>query len=512
MKKSSSIFSTDLHDLPPWLVDLIPPVIFAAWLCILGPWWTVYEFDPDEGFNLMKAALVSSGYPLYTEVWSDQPPVFTILLSKIIGVFGFSVVAARCLSLFFSCVLLWSLFRVLRRLEGYPVAWLTVGFIGLGFLYQKLSVSVMVGLPAIAFAVLALDQLLLNLKGPKHWRLFLSAGLMAVSLQTKFFTFTLLPTMIYGLLMVSRRGKNPGEKSWQPGFLPLLLEWLAGLFVVFYLIGLAANMDFARDILAPHLGFEIWSAFPKSDMEIFWSMVTRDWYYCLMVPAALFLASPDKQKNNWLPLLWIIATGVVLFFHKPIWYHHALLVIIPFAWLAGMGFMVLWDYFSKPYAPDKFPGHKYWIPALLILLVGFPLVRNQVHNALLFNGKPEPADVAAFNKMHRYAQGTRWVVTDRPIDAFYNELLTPPPLAVYSWKRTKSGKLSPEDVLGYLEEYKPEQVSFRRLPMDSLLLVYLNGHYIRQRDGLIDWYFVLPELGKKSLIFNAEAQRTQRKD
>jgi hypothetical protein len=60
---------------------LIPAVIVPFWLSLLGPWWRVYEFHPDEGVNLMKAALVANGYHLYNQIWNDQPPVLTLILA-----------------------------------------------------------------------------------------------------------------------------------------------------------------------------------------------------------------------------------------------------------------------------------------------------------------------------------------------------------------------------------------------------------------------------------------------
>src|SRR5262245_50808733 len=110
----------------------IEPLLPAALLvAVVGAaqWWRIYEFGPDEGFNLMKAALVASGFPLYSEIWSDQPPVLTFILAAVQRLVPFDVAAARAVVLAFSGLLLWSLFRSIRRLEGRACAWLAVAIL-----------------------------------------------------------------------------------------------------------------------------------------------------------------------------------------------------------------------------------------------------------------------------------------------------------------------------------------------------------------------------------------------
>ena len=78
----------------------------------LGAWWNVYELRADEGINLQKAALIANGHQLYSEIWSDQPPVLSYVLSMVHHFFPFSVAAARVMILLFSAILIVSLFRV----------------------------------------------------------------------------------------------------------------------------------------------------------------------------------------------------------------------------------------------------------------------------------------------------------------------------------------------------------------------------------------------------------------
>ena len=71
------------------------------------------------------------------------------------------------------------------RLEGRAIAWLAMAALAAIASFQALSVKVMVGLPAIALAVAALDQVLLGASARKAWRYWLAGALFAVSLQTE---------------------------------------------------------------------------------------------------------------------------------------------------------------------------------------------------------------------------------------------------------------------------------------------------------------------------------------
>jgi Pectic acid lyase len=104
--------------------SLLPPLLFVLTYSVIVPWWRPYQIGFDEGLNLMKGALVAKGFPLYSEIWSDQPPLLTRILAATQQAFPFDVGAARAVVLAFSGLLIWSLFSARRRLEGRACAWL----------------------------------------------------------------------------------------------------------------------------------------------------------------------------------------------------------------------------------------------------------------------------------------------------------------------------------------------------------------------------------------------------
>lgn len=105
---------------------LIAALLIVGLASALGPWWSHYEFGQDEGFNLQKAVLVTQGYHLYADIWSDQPPFLTYVLAGVHLAFPYSIAAARATILLFAGLLAASLFRVTARFDGNAAGWCSV--------------------------------------------------------------------------------------------------------------------------------------------------------------------------------------------------------------------------------------------------------------------------------------------------------------------------------------------------------------------------------------------------
>ncbi len=212
------------------------PLIFAAIILFFFPHRARFEFSSDEGVNLMKSMLMSKGYHLYGEIWSDQPPLFSYVLMNVVRMTGNNIAPARLLVLVFSCALLWAAIQFLRLSWGDGPA--LIGAILFFFLprYLFLSFAVMIGLPAISLAMVSLLFLAYWHYRRKWVWLVLSAIFLALSVLIKLFTGLLAPIFVAGLLLhefQAREGKTlaadvysggaVGEHFWpaggRPGFM-----------------------------------------------------------------------------------------------------------------------------------------------------------------------------------------------------------------------------------------------------------------------------------------------------
>lgn len=203
---------------PSLVWQLAGPTAFLLVMLLFSPFSQRFEFDTDEGINVMKAMLVTEGYPLYEEVWNDQPPLFTYALVIAFHIFGLNVSVGRVLVLILSCLLLWGSWRFLQIVGGNIYAFVGVFFIILLPHYSQLSISVMVGLPALALAMVSLLTLAIWHQRRTNTWLVISAITLSLSVLIKIFTGFLALIFVIGITVteLSRSKKVAWRKQLRP--------------------------------------------------------------------------------------------------------------------------------------------------------------------------------------------------------------------------------------------------------------------------------------------------------
>ena len=226
---SSPVKTTDVG--AKWLSGLVtellwhilPPLGYFLFVFRYYPYRNVLWMGIDEGYNLMKALLVNNGYSLYTQIWSDQPPLFTLMLSVIFRIFGYDVNQARAIILLFASLLVWAVVQYVR------IGWNGWAAIGAGMMvvllptFLELSISVVIGLPAIALASVSLYFLGMWFKQRKYIWLGLSAILLAASVLIKLFTGILAPIFLVCLLWMEIR--NTEDKKFSARYFAPVYFW-----------------------------------------------------------------------------------------------------------------------------------------------------------------------------------------------------------------------------------------------------------------------------------------------
>src|ERR1035441_7824256 len=134
-------------------------VVFVALQCCL-PLATAVKIGADEDYELSKAVLCLNGHRLYTEVWSDQPPLYVSLLTVILKHFSPAVLGSRLLTTASTLLLLGSLFLLVLKTNGRLAAALATGLLIASPGFLELSSSAMQEIPALAPAAAALCVLL----------------------------------------------------------------------------------------------------------------------------------------------------------------------------------------------------------------------------------------------------------------------------------------------------------------------------------------------------------------
>lgn len=448
-----------------WVVVIV--VTFAVWATQAFPWIGFYEINPDEGFNLAKAALVHAGYRMYADIWSDQPPVLTYALSALQHVAPWNVQAARWLILASAALLLASLYALIARLHGRRVALWSVALLMTAPMFIRLSVSVMIGLPSVALAVAAMAVAVVP-----RWslavRMVLAGGLYALSLQTKFFTFLLAPALLLAVLVGA--GDSDRRGRW-PALAGFLVACAAGLLVV----TLAAGEAFWVQLVHPHFSPRLRGSYSVAVSASQVLVVLQS--HAALAGAGLLgvlalAASMRRGWPEWLPVIWLVVPTIGLVLHTPVWSHQVLLLMVPLAWLGGL-------------VVDRIVGglwsaERLWRRAAAVL-AGTILIAFCVQQAWLARG-PEPqarAKWALHEQVLKEHMAGGWMVTDSPLDAFRAGYLVPPELAVYSHKRRVTGFLTVEQVVQAVVRWQPQQLTFRRFRPEPELVAHLNQRYLK---------------------------------
>lgn len=440
--------------------------IFTAAILIKFPLKEAFENNPDEGNNLMKSLLYLKGFHLYGQIWSDQPPLFTVILSIWFKLFGASAYGGRILTLIFSNALLFSFYWILKNQLGKFCAFMATLYLILSNDFIRLSTSVMISLPALSFALLSLLCATIYKKSQTKYLLILSAAFMALSLQTKLFTMFLIPLI---LMEIFRGRKN---RTYSALYFWLFVFGTVNLLAI--LIFFHSNLSsLIQQLIKPH--YIAKTAFDKLhysllNENIFRAML-KDYDTALLSFSGIVIIITKKSWQYLFPFLWLLLAFLILLQYSPVWPSHYLLLSIPLSWLAAIT------------CREFFYGHINLKPLRMIIcgLIIISIIRLPIkyttilQNLKLSNNSREHLIMEPLSK---YAKETRWIFTDRPIFAFYAGILTPPELAVISKKRIWTENLSSGYLISTLEKYKPELVLLGRFEdYNKKIITYLKNNY-----------------------------------
>ena len=167
-------------------------LVFVLIQCLL-PLRSAIKIGADEGFELAKATLCLNGYKLYTDIWNDQPPLDTFLITQVLRHLSPSVLGPRLLTIAFSSVLLVAVFVAGLRINALLTAALSTVWLIAAPGFVELTSSVMQEIPALAPAVAALSVLLICRQTPCPFAEILAGILFAIALQMKFIGVVYLP-------------------------------------------------------------------------------------------------------------------------------------------------------------------------------------------------------------------------------------------------------------------------------------------------------------------------------
>ncbi len=488
------------------------------------------ELGGDEGFEVTKAFLCHRGFHLYSEIWSDQPPLFTQILAALFGIVGPSILWARVLTLVFSAGLLFGLFDLVGRKSGLVAAWSAVALLFSAPLYLTLSASVMQEVPAFSLAILSAAALSRWGDNRKFAWLLGSAVLFAAALMIKFTAALVLPAILveFWLMRPGSRmypfsaGPQGSSAGWQPavsptgsrqspepgggvggsqrlrianprhGRLPVcatpearaVLLWAGAAAATMLLLALAFGIGNVSMLAVPHLGPRVIPGVSKpSDFALPASLFLGHWDVYLTAAVALWLVASKKLwREAAFPATLLVTVSLVHVLHRPWWSPYYLHHAIPLAWLAGLGVREFARELHAAFASRQGLRLRTVAAAVLVAVLAAQSATRLAGEVNRIRTARTIASDRVLGRIATYRGRTRWIYTQPVIYAFHAGIPVPPELAVLSLKRFWSGQMTWRSLLEILEKYHPEQMLLVKTSMAPEWAQFLKADYVIELD------------------------------
>lgn len=435
-------------------------VVFATLAVIysLLPIGTAFEFGGDEGYQLILGFMSSKGYALYQEIWSDQPPLFVMLLSGAFKVFGPSLLAARLIAVGFGTLLFVCFYVLVRQRFQTQTALLSTFFLLASPGVLLLSASVMQEVPTFALVLLSVC-FLFQWQQTKHcgW-LLISGAAMGLAAEIKFTAFLAVPAMLVEILFATQSSQRTAvlKAAVRNGFL-----WGFAVLVVLVLIGITWGKGSLESSWLAHASEQHVPGKPRAadfpiETKLFVNHVEAVLAACLGFALAVW---QRRLRAVAFPLVLLLMALAVHLVHRPWWNYYYLHLAIPLAWLAGVAASETFGRTSELLSKKgfKFNELNTWraitFCALAAMVLTWSLKRLEGGIKEL-RGRPNVADNPVVAKMREHSHKTDWVYAENPLYAFHAGLPMPPEVAMVTLKRFWSSQITTTAIVETCRRYQ----------------------------------------------------------
>lgn len=419
--------------------------------------------DYDEGVYWESLRAMALGHPLFSAVFSSQPPIFLLSVYPFYLLFGHSLWAARLGIAVLSIIGLAALYMAGRASAGRMGGIIAVAVLALDPLYLRESHTLQAEVPALALALISVAMAAYAVRAigsRRRWLAATSGLILAFGIGAKLLdAVALVPVVLYLLapagaafLDSASRPRWPGwtvTARWLRAVAPDLLACAGGL-----LAGIAVTV-------LPFMGQ--WPAL--YDQVVRFHMVAgqvshqglRDTLSVLLdaqgewplEAAALILVGAALVRRQWAvipPALWACASLAFLLLQHPLLPHHLTVLIPPLALATGvaaaglltaapMGVVSAW---RSALAGRLTSDTLAW--ALVALVVVWSATASLVETR--HDARPSASAANAAAALASVTQPGDLVVTDDQAIAGLADRDVPPDLVDTSLVRIQSGYLS----------------------------------------------------------------------
>lgn len=418
--------------------------------------------DADEWRYTACSRLVAHGYTMFSQVFSAQPPLLFVSLAAGLRAFGDSITGERPVEILFGLLCLASVVLLAWMLSGPVAAGASAVMLSVSPLFLVYSRAVEAEGPMMALTTLSLALAVAFRRSRLPWIPALSGLVLAAAVLFKLFALEALAPALWML--------------WEPDDVPGSLR-AAGLFLAAALVPVAAEFLLVSpsaqwDQVVTMHRHAAGAALPGllSPLTILRDLAGTDPGLILLGVAGLaVLAVLGVWEDLVFLVLWVGAAALMLLLFRPLFPHHAVILLPGIAVAAGGAVTVLVEQLRSHRWPAAAPLAA---AALFYLILSPRLARADRH--VLIPGLPaSDTNVAAFIRAHT-APGDI-VAADNLATADLASRLVPAPLCDLSNVRYQTGYAATPDLIGATRRYH------------AALVVAAPGGIFTQAPGYLSW-------------------------
>jgi hypothetical protein len=453
------------------------------------------EYGGDENFELSKAVCYFNGFKLYEEIWSDQPPLYTLSLALVRTFFTDWIVVARVVSSVSLIALAGTLSFLVTRATNGAGGIVCVLLLLTAPRSAVLGVSAMQEIPSLALAVIAI-YLYCRTPGQTRYSGMLDVLVSITAAAAVLIKLTaavpILSAAAACLLLrqdwVSR--KREFARIILIGAISLMLSALFWKFLF--------PFNHAKTILSSHLNLSgIRGPLAPGDFTPSRKILYSVFPHIVTAAAGIkFSIRYGISREGMVAIVWVVANVLIAMFHRPWWDIYWVSFVCPLAILSGIFFGYLLKFVKELPETCPFPmvllfraGASLWLMALII--AAFRVVENDI-SSLESEQAARKSERLQLLKTYNVA-GNLSIISPQII-GIRAGCIQVPELAVLSFKRFWSEQADSNMICNVVERRKPE---FIALPaggyLDKTLSQVIKTKYTTVTN-LGEWYVY--KLGK----------------
>ncbi len=381
--------------------------------------------DYDEGVYWQTLRALARGAPLFSSVFASEPPVFFYSLLPF-DLLGHSIAAIRLGVVFFGAVGVVAAYLGGRWLAGNQAGLAAAAMVATAPFYLDQAAIVQSDGPAIALALLAVALIVGAVRQTGRAELILAAAsglILALGVGTKL--SAVLAAVPVAIVVLGNRRFGAA--------IALVCGGLAGAILVLVPVASAWPAGYQQLVQSHLIAGSLLHRSVSVNLPNL--VLPREIPLEALAAAATVLAIARRDWRVVAPLAWGATTVVAILLYQPLFLHHLVQLVPPFALLVGIGVANVWSW--RPPLPAA-------AAAALLLVSAYGISAGIRHTATALAAGGHEAQLAA--ALRASSKPGDFVISDNQFAAALADRDIPPPVIDTSRQVIADGLLTITDI------------------------------------------------------------------